>query len=282
MKPGEIKFADSGHAVILDGLAQRHRLARVQAFQSKNSACLVATSPADGRVFVKVKGYAKNQANRARVGRAISAIRVASRAGHEFVPRLIESSVVEQDGVYWLAMVSAYAGEPLSRDMFVTGHGAAVDDGVVERLRRSLSAVAATPATTLFYQPAVVARFIEKVFGPRAPRWTSTWTSAHCDLHWGNILDGGRYVVDWDMFALAPQGFDAGSLLLFSASDRSLFDRLYEAFSGILEKPTSRVGVLFAAARLLLITRSGIYPDLARHEPALREGARLILGRRVG
>jgi hypothetical protein len=81
------------------------------------------------------------------------------------------------------------------------------------------------------------------------------------------------------MFSLAPRGFDAASIVLYSASDPSLFRRVYSQFSDVLNTHPARVALLFAAARILSMMTTVAYAQLRVYEPNVREAVRLVLGR---
>jgi hypothetical protein len=42
------------------------------------------------------------------------------------------------------------------------------------------------------------------------------WTTAHCDLHWGNLTAPTLTILDWETWGRAPAGYDAATLLCTS------------------------------------------------------------------
>lgn len=274
---GAVEYSSSGHEPILDAVARKHGLVFDRKFHSGHSACGIADSSSHGRLFVKVKGYAKTPPNRARLRRAIRSATIVGRAGFDVAPTLIESAAFERGESYWLVTVTVYGGEPLSSETFFAGEDAAVGENVLERLRCAILATQQIPAASFFYDPPRVAAFVASVFGRRAPAWASHWVSAHCDLHWGNVLAGGKYIVDWDMFALAPAGFDAANLLLNSVTNPRLFRRLHVALADSLGTQSARVAILFAAARMLTMMRSGRFAGTNVDENGIREAVQVLL-----
>jgi len=51
---------------------------------------------------------------------------------------------------------------------------------------------------------------------PAAPVAASSWTAAHADLHWANVLAPDCALVDWEGWGLAPAGYDAATLYVHS------------------------------------------------------------------
>ena len=43
-----------------------------------------------------------------------------------------------------------------------------------------------------------------------------TWTTAHNDLHWGNVTGPELCILDWESWGRAPAGYDASTLLCTS------------------------------------------------------------------
>ena len=165
----------------------------------------------------------------------------------------------------------------MSHGLFFSGDDAIVNHQVIVRLRHSIEVIQESPSVSLFHSPETVSKWIAGAFGRRAFPAASEWTSAHCDLHWGNILDGGNHIIDWDMFSLAPKGFDAASILLFSSSNMRLFKRLHREFFDILDNDSARVATLFAAARILRMMSVDAFADMRIYEPNIREALRLIV-----
>lgn len=266
-----VKFADQGHGEILRSIQQKHRLVLKHTFTSNHTICGVATNGANEKVFVKVKGYEKNKRNELRHRRVVNNYRITGTRQNPTTPELIEFRSFERDGILWMTTLSAYGGESICRAPFFDGDDAVIDRDAIKAIRRSIGVIQKIPAASLFYKPLQISDWISREFGSGVESMACEWTSAHCDFHWGNILQGARYVVDWDMFSLAPKGFDTASILLFSSSNPGLFDRLYQEFHADMDDDSCRVATLFAAARLLRMMKIDAYADWEIYESNVRE-----------
>jgi hypothetical protein len=78
------------------------------------------------------------------------------------------------------------------------------------------------------------------------------------------------------MFSLAPRGFDAASIALFSASDMGLFERVYCGLEDILSNDSARVATLFAAARILRLMETKAYASMRAYETNLRTAVNIV------
>lgn len=273
------RYTGQDHDGILESIRAVHRLAVLETYKVRDTLCCVAESQAHTKIFVKVKSFRKNRLNESRFRRALRSNRSARRVRDGVMPRLIEFRAFERDSHFWITNLSAYGGEPVSERMFFEGDDAVVDDRMIDRLRDVVDAIQSTPADSLFQPPDTISQWLSETFGPGTySAAAAEWTSAHCDFHWGNILAEGAGVVDWDMFGLAPKGFDAASIVLFSASDKRLFERLYPAFRTVLATDSGRVATVFAAARILRLIRGKAFGHLRHYEPHVRDAVKTMLG----
>lgn len=273
-----VPYVETGHEDIVTSMLRRHQLQKVHSFTSRHTDCTVARSRSDETLFIKVKGYVKNSTNEAKFRRAVMSNRMAGRGiPGDIAPELLELQAFEREGVYWLATLTPYGGEPMSQGLFLDGPGDGVGDEVISRIRHTLEVIRQTPSMSVFYAPQKISRWISDEFGADRATAASEWTSAHCDFHWGNILSDGRQIIDWDMFSLAPRGFDVASILLFSAADRHLFARLYAALAHLLDGDSARMATLFAAARILRLMRLDAFSDMRVHEVDVRWAVDVIM-----
>lgn len=273
-----VKFADRGHQEILRSIQQKHRLVLDRTFTSNYTVCGVATNGADEKVFIKVKGYEKNKVNERRHRRVVNNYRITGTSKNSATPKLLEFHSFERDGILWMTTLSAYGGPSICRGPFFSGDDAVIDQRAIKAIRRSISVIQKIPAASIFYEPLQISKWIAHEFGSGIVSMASEWRSAHCDFHWGNILEGTQNVVDWDMFSLAPNGFDIASILLFSSSNPRLFDRLYQEFRDDLDDDSCRVAALFAAARLLRMMKVDAYADWNIFEPNVRAAVKTMVG----
>ena len=168
--------------------------------------------------------------------------------------------------------MSAYGGEPISQEVFFSkDNDTIIDDQIIGFLRHSMEVIEQS-ASREFYNPQKVSMIIKSTFGHRVISVAPEWTSAHCDLHWGNILNGG-VLIDWDTFSQAPKGLDAASIVLFSVSNSTLFERLYREFSDILQTDSGRVATLFEAGRI----RARLGEFWIPYESNIRDAVMLIV-----
>ena len=277
-KDKPVKYADQGHEEILRSILKKHRLVLEQTFVSNHTLCSVATNGANKKVFIKVKGLEKNKSNERRHRRVANNYRTACTSKNPATPKLIEFHAFERDQILWMTSLSAYGGNSICKGPFFEGDDATIDKGAIGRIRRSISVIQNIPAATAFYGPSQVSEWISIEFGTGVMSTASVWTSAHCDFHWGNILQGAHHVVDWDMFSLAPRGFDIASILFFSSSNPGLFDRLYQEFHADMDDDSCRVATLFAAARLLRMMKVHAYADWSVYEPNIRAAVSTMVG----
>lgn len=275
-----VRFAATGHQEILESIQEKRQLVLIRAFNSDNTVCALATTRTNNKVFIKVKGYLKARDNEERLKRAITSNRMAAKIQSDIIPRTLEFKAFERNDVLWLTMLSSYGGESMSRGLFFDGDDALVDQQIIARLRHAVDAIQKTPAVSVFHPPENISKWIVGAFGRQVVSAASEWTSAHCDFHWANILNGGRHVVDWDMFSIAPKGFDAASIVLFSSSNTRLFERLHREFIDYLNNDSARVATLFAGARILRLMRLERFADMRIYEPNIREAVKSIIGSR--
>jgi len=274
----QVEFADQGHEEILRSIQQKHSLVLDHTFTSNSTVCGIATNSVNKKVFIKVKGYEKNKENKRRQKRVLRNCKITSTSKNPIIPKLIEFHAFERDGILWMTTLSAYGGESISRGPFFDGDDEIVDQSAIEAIRRSIRVIQRIPAADMFYEPLQISNWVAREFGPGIISMASEWTSAHCDFHWGNILRGAHYVVDWDMFSLAPKGFDTASILLFSSSNPRLFDRLYQEFRNDMDDDSCRVATLFAAARLLRMMKVDAFADWSIHEFNVRAAVKVLVG----
>jgi hypothetical protein len=267
-KARKLKFVTTGHEEILTSLQQKYRLKPLQTFRTwdRKTACTLATNPANEQVFVTIKGYEKNSANSGKFARVLTRNRMAAKIKDNIVPRLLELKGFERNGAFWLVTIRAWAGQPLSRRNFFDGDGADVSEDTLKHIRHVLEVIPKTPSVGIFNMPHTISAVIRREFGDDVAFAASEWTSAHCDFHWGNIVSGGRKIIDWDDFSLAPKGFDAASIVLYSAIDMELFHRMRRLLSDMLSGDSARVATLFAAARILHLMRLGNFAEMRAHD----------------
>jgi hypothetical protein len=163
-------------------------------------------------------------------------------------------------------------GRPVSPTMALD-RAAPVDEAWWHTLRRSLDAVAASHTSRVCLDAATL---VERVgaFGVTVDLASLAWTTAHGDLHWGNLTTPDCWLLDWEAWGAAPAGYDAASLLCASLPHPPTADTVRSVFADLLDTPTGTIAQLAAAARFLTFAEAGEYPDLT---PLLHTHTRQLL-----
>jgi len=112
-------------------------------------------------------------------------------------------------------------------------------------------------------QDRVTARIHER-FGTTVVTKVDTWTTAHGDFHWANLMTPDFAILDWELWGTAPSGTDEASLLCHSLLVPETANRVRATFNHLLDTPTGRIAQLYVAARMLRRIDNGDYPELAR------------------
>jgi hypothetical protein len=77
------------------------------------------------------------------------------------------------------------------------------------------------------------------------------WATAHADMHWANITAGRAYLLDWERWGLAPVGYDAAYLHIYSLLVPSVAAQVRQRLGHVLDTPTGRYAELAAIAEIL-------------------------------
>lgn len=158
------------------------------------------------------------------------------------------------------------------------------DPGLPEQwwsdLRSALTALAAHPAPDedLVDTIGFTVRGVEREFGVRLDRAVFedvTWTTAHADLHWGNITGPDLWLLDWETWRRAPAGYDAATLYCNSLLVPDVADQVRRLFADILDTTSGRLALLAVVVRYLANVGEG--SDVDALEPALREFGKMAL-----
>jgi hypothetical protein len=151
------------------------------------------------------------------------------------------------------------------------------------------------------YQPAcrwdgnVVANSIRGVPKPQVLRWSDwtntdihahfdvelpdevfedlAWTTAHADLHWGNLRGPELCILDWESWRPAPAGYDAATLYCNSLLHPPTARRLRA--QPVFETRSGQIALLFAIVRYLWVVGEG--SDIDQLDRPLRAEAAKIL-----
>lgn len=140
--------------------------------------------------------------------------------------------------------------------------GTTVDPAAWIELGRALDRLAAVPTERESTVPATVDRLLHSFFGDRFPRSTSCWTTAHGDLHPGNLLVAPLGIADWEAWGRGPEHLDVATLYVHSLAAPDARRSLLDALGERLHSDAARPALAFAAAKVLARSVSGDYPML--------------------
>ncbi|MFD8023522.1 hypothetical protein ACFV6G_24250 [Streptomyces lavendulae] len=90
-----------------------------------------------------------------------------------------------------------------------------------------------------------------------------TWSTAHGDLHYGNVTCG-PHILDWEGWGRAPYGYDAATLYVYALLTPETAARIRAQLAPVLDRPEARTGLLTVAAQVLQAQdRVDFYAELA-------------------
>jgi hypothetical protein len=138
-----------------------------------------------------------------------------------------------------------------------------LSDRWLSDLNRALRAIAKHPVPPHGVDADHVNDGITAFFGMDLDIASVPWTTAHCDLHWGNLTAPTLTILDWETWGTAPAGYDAATLVCTSLAYPDLARRVSRALSGFLDTPAGHVATLAAATRLLRFADGGDLTELA-------------------
>jgi hypothetical protein len=133
-------------------------------------------------------------------------------------------------------------------------------------LTDAFAAISAHPAPEVDAVDTVgfLIRGVEREFGQKLDPDLSAnlvWTTAHADLHWGNITGPPLSILDWETWRRAPAGYDAATLYCNSLLVPDVANRIRESFADILATRTGSVALLSATVRYLANVGGGSDAD---------------------
>lgn len=99
------------------------------------------------------------------------------------------------------------------------------------------------------------------------------WTTAHADLHWGNLRGPELCILDWESWRPAPAGYDAATLYCNSLPHPPTARRLRAR--PVFGTRSGQIALLFAIVRYLWVVGEG--SDIDQLDEPLRAEATKIL-----
>ncbi|HEX3781923.1 MAG TPA: hypothetical protein VHX38_19840 [Pseudonocardiaceae bacterium] len=173
-------------------------------------------------------------------------------------------------GVTWRADEVELITAPVVGDLATA---AALPDSWWADLRGSLAALAAHSTDRVGMSQQHVSRRISEVFDG-VDTTVDEWTTAHTDVHWGNVSTEG-HLIDWEDWGAAPRGLDAACLWQSALPDPSLLGRVEREFADDLETRSGRLARLLQCANAIRIANRRETPT-SLSEPA-KVAARALL-----
>lgn len=169
----------------------------------------------------------------------------------------------QDDGRRMRGEVSTFVPDPAISTGMIPDPAPNLSDRWLSDLNRAMQGLAAHPLPSHGMDATDVNHGIRAFFGIDVDVNTIPWTTAHCDLHWGNITAPNLAILDWETWGKAPAGYDAATLLCTSLLYPDLARRLRTALAEFLDTPSGYIAILAAATRVLRFADGGELTELA-------------------
>jgi len=124
------------------------------------------------------------------------------------------------------------------------------------------------------YLDRAMPRFLGTPVATTAP----TWDTAHGDFHFANLCAPTLQIVDWEGWGLAPTGYDAATLHIYSLLVPRTASRIRRELGHLLDTPAGRFAELVVITEVLHGLARGDNLDLAQ---PVRKYASRLLGRPI-
>lgn len=122
-------------------------------------------------------------------------------------------------------------------------------------LRESLSALAGHSTDRVAMSQGHLAGRLSEVFGSSftydADVAVVEWSTAHGDLHWGNLTAPEFVILDWESWGKAPRGYDAATLWGFSLGVPEVSARIEQVFDSDFSTRSGKLSQLMFCANVL-------------------------------
>jgi hypothetical protein len=172
-------------------------------------------------------------------------------------PELIRQFTWNHDDEFWVARLTTLVAGIVEEGPWAGTSAHRVEDSWLESLSKSLGALARQPCPRMHVQTGLFERWLNRHFRIRPMITPSNWVTSHNDLQWSNLSHPNLSILDWEWYGQSPQGFDHGSLIVYSCHDEELTARLEGVFEPALESGIGPFGKLFAAHTIRNSIRSG-------------------------
>jgi hypothetical protein len=154
-------------------------------------------------------------------------------------------------GVVWRADELELITAPVVGDLAAA---AALPDSWWSDVRSSLSALAAHATERVGMAQAHLSRRVGEVFGDDLDTTVTEWTTAHTDLHYGNMTVEG-HILDWEDWGRAPRGLDAAVLWQTSLPNPELAARVRREFAEDMQTRSGKLAQLLMCANAIRVAR---------------------------
>lgn len=189
-------------------------------------------------------------------------------------PTIKRSSEWEDNSRRMRGEVSTFVADAaISTDMTLTAEQIPTERWLTD-LDQALQALSAHSVPNHGVDASYVNDGIRAFFGIEIDVAAVPWTTAHCDLHWGNLTAPRLVILDWETWGRAPAGYDAASLLCATLMYPDSAETIRRKLAHFLDTPGGRVATLAAAVRFLRFADGGELTDLAL--PLRRLGQTII------
>lgn len=191
-------------------------------------------------------------------------------------PAVLQVARWTEGDTHWRALRSTIAPSPAIQETpWLKPPFPAVTDRWLCELKNVLDRISSLPMTRWRLVAEQISGPIRDRFGDSAPEVVDEWRSAHGDLNWANLTAPQLSVLDWEHWGRAPRGFDAATLLAFSAADADLFRRIETVFADDLNSPSGVVARLYCFAQRLDGIENG-RADPREYAPLERAAAAIL------
>ncbi|ARE79437.1 hypothetical protein B6R96_36030 (plasmid) [Streptomyces sp. Sge12] len=168
------------------------------------------------------------------------------------------------EGYAYRAELYALAPDPIVASRPVLDEDPGLPEAWWKEMSAALDALAGVPPPT--DREAVREEYLRRVipaFTGHQVEAAITWSTAHGDLHYGNVTRG-PHILDWEGWGRAPYGYDAATLYLYALLIPEVAAHIRTELAPILDRPEARTGLLTVAAQILQAQdRTDFYAELA-------------------
>ncbi|WP_241563451.1 phosphotransferase [Streptomyces sp. E1N211] len=119
------------------------------------------------------------------------------------------------------------------------------------------------------YLDRAMPKYLAYLGGP-VPTTPPSWSTAHGDLHWANLVGPELGILDWEGWGTAPAGYDAALLHAYSLGMPERAERVRQQLSPLFDSEDGRFAELVVITELLQSAERGDNVELV---PALRQRA---------